>query len=237
MSEVGQTQELTIEEVDSLRSRKEQRFYDWSVGVLEDAGVVGILKNDFVYHSSALHGDIDTRAGRPYSFALTKTSVEFYPGESDAAPIAFTGSSIDTDGDEIEASQVRSAFQAARRQSALIRAWKHSTSMAGMPSVQFKNLHVLPNQVAMEVETELLDFTVAVHRTATPGIFRYLLTAELPLVSSARVADAILSDVAEEAGGVPAPFSLIHSMIIAAEAVRGDPEWVAAEYPMRPRRP
>lgn len=228
-------QRLTIESADGLRSRDEQTFYDWSVGILEDAGVVGVLKNDYVYQASTFHGDIDTGAGK-YSVMLSRADVEFGLRESRAAPIEFTGAIVDTAADVLEASQVGNAFLSVRRQSALVRAWKDATSMASTSEVLFNDLRVLSNQVAMDLETEFLDFTVTVRRS-TLGIFEYALTGNQPIVNSVRVADAVLCDVAEGAGGIPNPSTLISAMILVADKVQRDPEWLAAKYPRRARHP
>ncbi|MCO4239481.1 hypothetical protein NG702_19080 [Pseudarthrobacter sp. MDT3-28] len=228
-------QVFTIQSIDSLKTREERTFYDWSVGILEDAGVVGVLKNDYVYQASALHGEIDTGAGAPYVVALSWSSVEFDFGEADVAPIEFSDAVVETEADEIEASQVGRAFRAARRESALIRAWKDSTSMAGTRSILFRDLRIHPREgeIAMDIETDALELTITVRRTQTPGVFRYALTGREPILNSVRVADAILCDVAEETGGVPSPSAIILAMIGAADVVQSDPEWLAAGHVRR----
>lgn len=236
---VAPAQKFAIESTDGLMTREEQSFYEWSIGILEDAGVVGVLRNDYVYQASTLHGEIDTGAGAPYIVALSRSSVEFSFGEPDVAPIEFTDAVVETDADGIEASQIGRAFQAARRESALLRAWKDSTSMACNGSVLLKDLHVLPREgeIAMDIEAYDLDFTVTVRRTQNPSVFRYSLTGTVPVLNSVRVADAILCDVAEETGDVPSPSTLICAMIGTADVVQSDPEWLAAGYPRRARRP
>jgi hypothetical protein len=64
------SESFTLEVDDSLRTREERRFFDWSVGILEGAGVRGILKNDYVYQATTLHGEIHTGAGTPYIVTL-----------------------------------------------------------------------------------------------------------------------------------------------------------------------
>jgi hypothetical protein len=54
---VGTVQEFSVETYESLRSREEQKFFDWSIGILGDAGIAGVLKNDYVYQASTLQGE------------------------------------------------------------------------------------------------------------------------------------------------------------------------------------
>jgi hypothetical protein len=227
------TSELfTVDADESLRTREERRFFDWGVGILEDAGICGVLKNDYVYQAATLHGEIHTGAGRPYAVTLSRTSVEFEEGGSEKPPVHFAGGSFETDGDDLEASQVGCAFDTVRRQSALIRAWKNCTSMRSTHSILFKELRILFGEpgFAMDVETDLGEFTVTIRRTSNPDVFRYSLTgAETPIVHSPRVADALLSDAAEEAGGDPEPAAILGAMIRATWLASQDPEWLAVQ--------
>jgi hypothetical protein len=227
-----------LEQDESLRTREEQRFFDWSIGLLEDAGVVGILKNDYVYQSTTLHGEIHG-GGKPYSLTLSRTSVEFDAGQTYDLPIQFTGAAVETEGEDLEAHEVRSAFDSVCRQSALTRGWKDCTSMSSNHSIIFKDLRILysESEIALDVEADLCQFTVSVHRTSATGVFRYSLTdADAPIVHSPRVADALLSDVAEDAGGDPQPSTILAAMIGAAGLARIDPEWLAAKARRRTHR-
>jgi len=223
---------LTVDADESLRTREERRFFDWGVGILDDAGICGVLKNDYIYQATTLHGEIHTGAGRPYTVTLSRTSVEFEECGNEEPPLHFDGGSFETGGDDLEASQVRSAFDAARRQSALIRAWKDCTAMRSTHSILFKELRILfgEPEFAMDVETDLGEFTVTIRRTPNPDVFRYSLTdAETPIVNSPRVADALLSDAAEEAGGDPEPAAILGAMIRATWLARQDPEWLGVQ--------
>lgn len=225
-------QSLALESCDSLRSRDEQRFFDWCIGVMEDAGVVGTLGNDYVYQSSSLHGEIYPSAGSPYLLTLTRTSVEFDIPESKRAPIQFDPAIFETHGEELEANQVSATFNMIRRQAALLRAWKDCTSMASNQSVIFKNLRMPlgDSELAMDVESPSAEFTIVVGRLPNRGTFNYSLTdAESPIMYSPRVVDALLSDAAEDAGGVPEPASVVLAMIRSAWLARRDPEWLAAD--------
>lgn len=236
---VGTVQGFSVEAYESLRSREEQKFFDWSIGILGDAGVTGVLKNDYVYQASTLQGELHTGAGRQYSLALSKTSVDFDGGETAAGPIQFTGSMLETDGEELEANQVGRAFVTARRQSALLRTWKNCTPMRSTASVILKDLRTLSKntEFAMDVETDLAEFAVTIRRTPNAGVFRYSLTdAATPVMASPRVADAVLCDAAEEAGGIPEPASILFAMISAIEFAQRDAEWLAASSRQRMRR-
>lgn len=231
MHAIQTSEPFTIETDEGLRTREERRFFDWAVGILEDAGVRGTLKNDYVYQATSLHGEIHTGPGKPYTVTLSRTSVEFDDGGVEEAPINFAGATVETDGDDLEADQVGNAFDAARRQSAFIRAWKDCTFMRSSPAILFKELRILfgETEFAMDVETDLGEFTITIRRTSDPNTFRYSLTdAENPIVYSPRVADALLSDAAEDAGGAPEPATILAAMVGAAELARRDPEWLAA---------
>lgn len=226
-------QSLAFESYDSLRSRDEQMFFDWCIGIMEDAGVVGVIWNDYVYKASSLHGEIYPSEGSPYLLVLTRTSVEFDLPEGKDAPIKFEAATVETDGEELEAYQVRAAFNMIRRQAALVRAWKDSTSIASNHSVIFKNFRTLTNEpeIAVDVETALAEFTVVVvPRTPTSRTFNYsIVDAPSPIAYSSRVVDALLSDVAEDAGGVPQPGTVVLAMIRTSWLARRDPEWLAVE--------
>lgn len=222
-----------------MRSRNEQQFFDWSIGILEDAGVVGVLKNDYVYQAAILHGEIQVGAGASYSIELSKTSVDFRQADSVNAPIQFTTGPVGTEGEDIEASEVRSAFESVCRQAALQRAWKFCTAMTSTNSVIFRDLRFLfgGSEFAMDVETDLGEFTVTVNKWSRPGAFGYSLSnAPAQIVYSQRVADALLCDAAEAAGGVPDPSAIVFAMIGAAERARRDPEWLSAAARTRIRR-
>lgn len=222
---------LALESYDSLRSLDEQRFFDWCIGIMEDAGVVGTLRNDYVYQFSSLHGELHPSAGSPYILVLTRTSVEFDIPESKDAPIKFDPAIFETDGEELEANQVRAAFNMIRRQAALLRAWKDSTSMVSNQNVIFKNLRMplSDSELAMDVETPFAEFTIVVRRMPIRRAFNYSLTgAENPIVYSPRVVDALLSDAADDAGGVPEPATVVLAMIGTAWLARRDTEWLAA---------
>lgn len=231
---------LTLEDDESLRTREEQKFFDWSIGILEDAGVVGVLKNDYVYQSTMLHGEIHVGAGTPYFVTLSRTSVEFDDRQTGGnGPVQFTGARVETEGEDLEAQQVGRAFDCVCWQSALTRAWNDSTSMGSNHAVIFKDLRLLSSEgeIAMDVETDLCQFTVSMHRTSKSGVFLYSLTdADTPIVQSPRVADALLSDVAEDAGGDPQPAAILGAMTTAIGLARIDAEWMAAEARRRTRR-
>ena len=226
----GELDEFRIEDSDSLRTREEHEFYDWCVGLLEDAGIVGTLKNDYVYKASAVHGEIHLESGASYRMKLSKSSVEFEPSQPDSPSIAFADAAVETDGNELEANQVARAFRAVRRETALSRAWQASTSIASNPMFTFQNLRVLSREgeVAMDIEVDEAKFTVVVRRTNSPGIFSYGVSSNIAILNSFRVLDAVLSDIAAEGGYTPNPSALISAMITTAEGVQKDPEWAAA---------
>lgn len=222
---------FTVETDDVLRSRQERSFFDWGIGILEDAGLAGVLKNDYVYQSTTLKGEIHPETGTPYSLSLSRTSVEFDYGLGTGGPIQFTDAMVETDGPEIEAAQIRRTLELARRQSVLLRAWKNCTSLRSSHAVIYRDLRPVfhDSELAMDVSMDLAEFTVAIRRTSEVGVFRYSLTdVETPMMHSPRVVDALLSDAAEEAGGVPEPVTILGAMVRAAEAARRDPEWLGA---------
>lgn len=222
---------LALEFDDALRSRDEQRFFDWCIGILEDAGVVGVIRNDYVYQASSLHAEIHPESGSPYFLMLTRTSVEFSILESEDAPLLFDPAVFETDGDLLEANELRSTFNKIRRQAALLRAWMDCTSMASNGTVVFKNFRISSgdSEIVMDVEAPLAGFTVVVRRLPTRGTFNYSLSGvESPFMHSPRVVDALLSDAAEDAGDVPDPATAILAMIATAWLARRDPEWQAA---------
>lgn len=230
MPSPGELEEFRVESFDSLKTREEHEFYDWCVGLLEDAGVVGTLKNDYIYKASVFHGEIHLESGASYLMKLSNSSVEFEPAQPDSPSIHFADAVVETDGDELEASQVAWAFRAVRRETALLRAWKASTSIACSPTFTFQDLRVLyrEGEIAMDVEVDDAKFTVVVRRTKAPGIFCYDVSSSMAILNSIRVLDAVLSDIAVEGGYTPTPSALISAMITTADSVHQDPEWAAA---------
>lgn len=227
----GIPQTFALESYEGLRSRDEQKFFDWSIGILEDAGVVGVLKNEYIYQAASLHGEIQVGAGAPYSIELSKTSVDFRQGDDINAPIQFTTGPVGSEGEDIEAHEIRSSFESVCQQAALQRAWKFCTAMTSTHSVVFRDLRLLfgGSEFGMDVETDFGEFTVTVNKWSRPGAFGYSLSnAQAQIVYSQRVADALLCDAAEAAGGVPDPARIVFAMIGAVERARRDPEWLAA---------
>jgi hypothetical protein len=226
---------------ESYGSLREQRFFDWCIGILEDAGVVGVMNNEYLYRADTLHGEILDHGGWVYSLAISKTSVIFQHGSAhgdpEPAPILYSGSEVETRDEELEASQVRRAYCALRRQLALLRAWTATTHLRSTPSISFRDLRLFLNdtQIEMEVETGLGECTVSIERTSKSGVFRYTLASyENSTVYTARVADALLSDAAEEAGGHPEPASILCAMIGAAIRAQRDLA-LFASGPARPQ--
>ncbi|MDQ0770241.1 hypothetical protein QF031_002990 [Pseudarthrobacter defluvii] len=128
----------------------------------------------------------------------------------------------------IEANELRSAFDMIRRQAALVRAWMDSTSLASNENVVFKNFRIAAggSELAMDVEVPQAGFSIVVRKLPTPGKFTYSLSGlDNPFVHSPRVVDALLSDAAEDAGGVPDPATPIMAMIATAWLAQRDPEW------------
>lgn len=60
MSEDVVSQKLSLETCETYLNPVEQRFYDWSIGKLEDAGVVGALEAGDVYLGASFRGRIYT---------------------------------------------------------------------------------------------------------------------------------------------------------------------------------
>lgn len=222
---------MTLEFVETFLNKEEQRFYNWAIGTMEDAGVVGVLKNVDLYAGTTLQGEVDTGANPAYWFALTRTTAEFGLLEGDTTPLVFQAVVVDTHGDDIEAGQVRRAFNQVRGQSAYLRAWKESTSLATSGSTAFREFR-LPNgsEIELTLENEFGEYTVRVRPSVKRTAFAYSVTDNrLGLPCTPRVADAILSDAAEEAGSVPDPSAIIGAMLRTADMARYDQGWLSAQ--------
>lgn len=223
-------QSMTLEFDETLLNNKEQRFYDWAIGTLEDAGVAGVLKNVNLYAGTTLQGEIDAGLNPAYWFALTRTTAEFGLIEGDTTPLAFQAVVVDTRGDDIEAGQVRRAFNQIRGQSAYLRAWKESTSLATSGSTVFREFCLLNgSETELTLENEFGEYTVRLRLTVKHNAFAYSVTDNrLGLECTPRVADALLSDAADETGADPVPASIVCAMIRVGDVARSDPEWVAS---------
>lgn len=231
-------QSMTLEPAETFLNNKEQRFYDWAIGTLEDAGVAGVLKNVNLYAGTTLQGEIDAGLNPAYWFALTRTTAEFGLIEGDTTPLAFQAVVVDTRGDDIEAGQVRRAFNQVRGQSAYLRAWKESTSLATSGSTAFREFCLLNgSETELTFENEFGDYTVRVRPTVKQNAFAYSVTDNrLGLECTPRVADALLSDAADETGADPVPASIVFAMIRIGDVARSDPEWVVASNSSPSRR-
>lgn len=232
------SEEFSLESYETFLNRDEQAFYDWGIGILEDAGVVGVLKNKTVYLGNSLQGEIETSVGPAYVFALTKRSVEFSLGRCEAFPIGYEDVVLETGLNRIEASQVSYAFDSIRRNSAYLRAWTQSTAIATRGSTAFSNFRIASGaEIALEFETDSGNFTIRVRPTMKCGVYKYSVTdIRLQLQCSTRIADAVLSDAAEEVGAVPSPLSIVSGMVLSAEKVRSYPEWIASSASSGDRR-
>lgn len=221
---------MTLEFLETFLNKDEQRFYDWAIGTLEDAGVVGVLKNVNLYAGTTLQGEVDTGANIAYWFALTRTTAEFGLLERDTTPLGFQPVVVDTRGDDVEAGQLRRAFNQIRSQSAYLRAWKESTSLGTLGSTVFREFRLLNgSETELTLENELGEYTVRVRPTVKRNAFAYSVTDNrLGLPCTPRVADALLSDAADETGADPDPASIVYAMIRVGDMARSDPEWLVA---------
>ena len=231
------TTALTVEDYQQFIRPDEQKFYDWCIGLLEDSGVVGELKNERLYLDSALSGQLAV-GGESYQFELSRSSVHFADEHRSHPLIRFSGASIETEGRDIEANQVGKAFDSIRQQAILNRIWASCTSLSSSPAVGISNFRLGEGRslASMELETSLGECTVSVRRSVHADAFRYSVfhvagSAEL----SSRVADAILADVAEDLGASPVPESILDAMIEVADRTRSDQEWLSVAAGLRAR--
>lgn len=233
------SQRFSVEIYETFLNSNEQIFYDWSIGMLEDAGVVGVLINDNVYLGSSLQAAIVTGPTPAYTVTLTRNSVEFGLVEADPVPISFGAIVMDAGEEEIEANQVGRAFKAIRRQSAFLRAWKECTSLASANSTLFSDLRFLDqSEIELDLEIDLGEFTVNVRPRANLNVFDYtVMDNRLGAFCSPLIADGILSYAASDVRAVRSPSPIVCAMIGAAEGAQNDREWLAAGVrgPLRPR--
>ena len=215
---------LVVEDYQHFIRQAEQKFYDWCIDLLDDSGVVGVLNNERLYLDSALSGQLHV-GDEFYYFELSRTSVNFASEKPRNPPIRFSEVSVETEGTEIEATQVGKAFVSIRRQSILNRVWASVTSLASRPAVAISDFRLGGHRALalMEIETSLGECTVSLRSGPQAETFRYSVfqtrtSAEL----SPRIADAVLADVAEDLGVPPLPESILDAMIGVAERVRTD---------------
>jgi hypothetical protein len=222
---------LVVEDYQQFIRPVEQKFYDWCIGLLEDSGVVGSLKNERLYLDTALSGQLEA-GDELYYFELSRTSVNFEVASEKRThrPIRFSGVGIETEGSEIEASQVGKAFDSVRQLSILNRVWASFSSLASNPAVGMSDVRLGQGRslIAMEIETSLGECTVSIRRGPQEETYRYSVfhaagSAEL----SPRIADAILADVAEDLGAPPTPESILDAMIGVSVRARADQEWLS----------
>lgn len=232
------TRGMTLDVVETFLNREEQRLYDWVIGIMEDAGVVGVLKNVNLYSGSTLQGEIDTGVNPGYWFALSRTSAEFGLLEGVTTPLAFETVTVETSGDDIEAGQVRRAFNLVRCQSAYLRSWRESTSLATLGSTAFRQFRLLNgSEMEMILENDFGEYTVRVRATVKQTAFEYsVIDNRLGLQCTPRVADALLSDAADDTGADPDPASIVCAMTRVADLARSDIEWLAASENSASRR-
>lgn len=205
----------------------EQKFYDWCTDLSEDSGVVGNLSDERLYLDTALSGRLQV-GGESYYFEMSRTSVNFASEKPIDPPIGFSGVGVETEGSEIEATQVGKAFVSIRQQAILNRVWASSTSLTSIPAVGISEFRLGEgrSQALMTIETGLGECTVSIRRgpqeTFRYSVFLAAVSAEL----SPRIADALLADVAEDLGASPVPESIPDPMFAAAERARTDQEWL-----------
>lgn len=231
---------LVVEDYQQFIRPAEQKFYDWCIGLLEDSGVVGALTNERVYLDTALSGQLGVR-DESYYFEISRTSINFDVASENQRnpPIRFSAVSVETEGIDIEASQVGKAFHSIRQQSILNRVWASFTSLASNPVVGMSDIRVGQGRsvISMEIESSLGECTVSIRRGLQEETFRYSVfhttgSAEL----SPRIADALLADVAEDLGAPPTPESILDAMIGVAARARADQEWLSVDVGGRVRR-
>jgi hypothetical protein len=222
-------QKFEVEDCQTFISPQEQAFYDWCLGILEDSGVVGVLKNERLYLGSECRADLHI-ADTTYELELSRTSVYFGHKDTRALRLLFPDAGTATDGDVVETRHIRSSFEVIRRQSVLNRLWAACTDLVSIPAAGIGNLRLDKGRslVAVEVETSLGECTVDFHRGSDPNAFRYSVTdAGRSLRYSPRIADALISDLAEDLGGCPEPETLLDVMIGTYNLAQTDYEWLS----------
>ncbi|MDQ0870162.1 hypothetical protein QFZ70_002635 [Arthrobacter sp. V1I9] len=220
---------LTVEDYQQFVRPDEQKFYEWCIDLMEDSGVVGELKNERLYLDSALSGEVAV-GGECYHFELSRTSVHFASEDRIHPPIRFSGAGVETEGRDLEASEVGKAFDLIRRQAILNRVWASCTSLGSTAAVGISDFRLGEGRsvASMEIETSLGECTVSIRRGLQADAFRYsVCQAASSTELSPRVADAILADVAEDLGASPFPESILDAMIGVANRARGDLEWLS----------
>jgi hypothetical protein len=224
-------QELSIKSYETYLNPAEQRFYDWSIGILEDGGVVGSLEVGDVYLSSSFQAQIYTGAMPLYTASLTRTCVEFAHLLTDPLPIQFEAVFVDNDEEVIEATQVGRAFRTIRRQSAYLRAWKESTQLASTSSTLLSDLRIVDSRIELDMEVlEAGQFTVAVCPTARSGMYEYYVRDnDSQYLCSPSIADVILNSAAKGLKARCDPSTIVCAMIRAGETLPFDCEWVPLE--------
>lgn len=219
---------LELEDCQTFISHDEQHFYDWCLGILEDSGVTGILKNERLYLASECHAELDV-GDTTYEVELSQTFINFAHKDMGELRLLFPDTGATTDGETLETSHVRQAFDAIRRQSVLNRFWAASTDLVSAPAVGIGNLRLDDRRalVAMDVESGMGECTVRISRGTDVKSFRYSVTeAVRSMQFSPRIADALLSDVADELGGCPQPETLLNAMMGTYTRAQNDHEWL-----------
>lgn len=222
-------QTLEFEDYQTFISYDEQKFYDWCLGILEDSGVRGLLKNDRLYLDSEFHADLHL-ADMVFELELSRTSVYFAHKDTGALRLLFPEAGTEVDGDVVESGHIRESFDAIRRQSVLNRLWAASTDLTSLPAATINNLRLDHGSslVATEIETSLGMCTVSIRRgPGGAGSFRYTVLDASSAPLSPRVADAVMSDFSEDLGGCPEPETLLDVMIGTYELAQTDHEWLS----------
>lgn len=228
VSDYASLQELSIKSYETFLNPTEQRFYDWSIGILEDGGVVGSLEVGDVYLSSSFQAQINTGTMPLYVVSLTRTSVEFGLLLADPLPIQFGAVYVDNDEDLIEATQVGRVFKTIRRQSAYLRAWKESTQLASTSSTFLSDLRISDSGIELDMEVvETGQFTATVCPTPRCGVYEYYVQDnDSQDLCSPSLGDAILNSAAKGLKARCGPSTIVCAMIRAGETLPYDYERV-----------
>jgi hypothetical protein len=190
-------------------------------GLLLDTTISGVIRKEYLYLASSLNGEILTDDGTVYDFSVSDTFVSFTSQGADDG--LQTEGFIETDGDQLESSQISKLFHQVSGELVLKDAWSSHSGLSAVAGVTFGTIEMANEYgvttVSVPVETRFGEWSIELRGQPGTESLSYSLTdLDRNLALTRRTADAVLSDIAEGCGRNPDPAQVLEAMVAVASA-------------------
>ncbi|HEX9226068.1 MAG TPA: hypothetical protein VF885_05375 [Arthrobacter sp.] len=212
---------LRLDDPQQLLSDAERGAYGHLTGLLLDTNISGLIRNEYLYLSSSLIGEILSGDGSVYDFTISDTFISFTSRATTEGGHA--EGFLETDGEPLESSEIGKLFHRIRQEVNLKESWRASSGLDVSTDITFGAVDVthegMGQLVSLPVETRFGEWAIELQGFAGGETLTYSLRdLDRDVTMTRRTADAILSDIAEGCGKAPDPAEVLEAMLRVAVA-------------------